>query len=408
MAKSYIIKVSDLINRPDANVIKYWVDSYSLVSYRGDSNVYKVIIGGIQLLIVDPDRINWDVVEIDETSILKRSDYPYFKMDKYLYKGISQALELRSAFIDNEYIGYEATIHIQDASACDVNKDGSVINAALRVEGGGYFGKNIKVRERSLIGEVEAAPYKFGDIDTAEHSVIKALCTISNPGADAVVDSTYSLTKKGAAYIDGGLSVSRNIVGLGNEFISGDFNVKGDISTSVLNGIVPLGDCSRALIVYNSGLYTATVPVRSVEFDMESKSLPYHYHYTTSKVIIPAQPAQYDACGGVVVPEVPEVREHTEHTVNGYTQISYIVSQFKGYGLYKSDIIIDTPDNKSVCTAQLQNVTLLNKPNGVLHTSLCEVVSGNKVKVTFIVFNSDSGVGYSQNITYGIRYTLTE
>ena len=373
MAKSYIIKVSDLINRPDANVIKYWVDSYSLVPYHGSISVYRVLIGGTELLITDPDRINWDVVEIDETSILKRSDYPYFKMDKYLYKGISQALELRSAFIDNEYIGYEVPVHIKDSTAYNNPLD-STINAALRVEGGGYFGKNIKVKERMVVGD-EISPSKFVDIDsTVEETSItdKALCTISNPGANAVVDANYNLFSKGAAYIDGGLSVSRNIVGLGNSYIAGNLNVKGVVSATRLIGTVALSERSKSLIAYDTDEYLIGINVSALESNVGCAN--YSYHDSPNRTTI--------------------------------GEFYYIASQFRGYGHYIGNIYVNTPDNKSICTAQLKNFILFPDTAGTLYSCSCEVVSGNTLRILIELFNSKATSAFIQNVKFRIRYTL--
>ncbi len=394
MAKSYLIKVANTSDRVDANTVKYWVDSYSLVSYRGESSVYKVIIGGTQLLVVDPDRVNWDVVEIDDNSILKRGDYPYFKMDKYVYKGSDKALELKASYIDNEYVGYNTAVHIQDATAYN-SDSGSIINAALKVDGGGYFGKNLKVRERLVVGD-DITPSKFVDIDSAaEDSTSKAFVTISNPGAEAVVDANYSLMGKGAAHIDGGLAVSRNIVSLGSGFIAGNLNVKGGINASRLAGVVALSECSKSLIAYNTGsIYSIGVNVSAVQQEMDAAP----FTYTSLEREYHPPPPEAGSC---------VTGSWSWKTVTKTGSITYIAAKFKGFGTYEGEIIVNTPDGKSICTAQLQNVTLVSQKTGTLYTSRCEVKSGKTIKVAFEVFNSSSDVAYTQVIQFGIRYTLS-
>jgi len=273
MAVSYIVKVKSAQglgvaegSRSDFNFVKYWVDTYNYVTYRGEVNVLHLSIGNSDIFVNDPDRFNWEVIKIDDTiqgTVLKRADYPYFRMDKYIFESSSAPLKSNPTFIENEFINYKIAVLIEDETPYNVLNVATPSNgnAALKVMGGGFFGKNVFIREALTVGDYYGiTERKYLEVDSSVASPLdKALVTIYNPGASATL-ANGAISQKGALHVDGGVSVTGDIVanniklvnGLSLETISSKFYVLD--STLAIRENVSLGIEEDASITTAGGV----------------------------------------------------------------------------------------------------------------------------------------------------------
>lgn len=236
MATTVILTSTGYTSGPNVGgkPIKYWADSISLVSYKGQDNVFYLVKGTTELYILDTERSSWSMAN---TQLIEPPD---FLMGKYLYFNEQTSLSVNPAFQQFATVSSNQPLVVTNNTGSTSTDTGSIIaDGGLGVAENVYVGGKVVIEASDGLHLAKLATTDPVTLSIASSSTTGVHSITSEPG-NILKINTFNATgvERNIASIVGGSNTTPLVI---------DITVPVEIKNATTSNTP--GDATGALVV---------------------------------------------------------------------------------------------------------------------------------------------------------------